>query len=855
MSTPPPSSALSPDDDDADTAVDADTDAASPPTPAAIDADTDDAGDDTAVSTADADTSTASDDTNDGDADDSDGDAGETIDSDGDTADSDADANTSTTDADGDADDTDDDDVADSDADAASSPTPAAIDADTDGAGDDTAVSTADTDDDANADADDSDADDSDGDADETTDSNAGDTADSNGDTADSDAGDTAADAASSPTPAAIDADTDADADETTDSDGDTADSDADANTSTTDADGDADDTADSNADADTSTASDDTDGDAADSNGDTTADADADAAASPLTPAAELARIATYRPDLHAVLATNPSTSPGLVDWLRQSEDPAVHAALAARFAHPGTPMPPPPPTAPVPPPPAASAPPPPTPSAPSAPLVAVPAPPPPTGAAAPAVYSAPVAASAPSSLPALPPGAGTPASGNFVVPGPQAAGYTAAAPQMAPPQPPPAAPAPPRRRVSRPVIITVVVLVAILVISGAVVLGMHLLRGDSANGSTAPSNSWAEGAHKVWDMDIDERSIFIGNKDQLVVADMDSDYTITTVSAYDVSGDKPKKQWSTDPHTDSLYLSYWGEYVVIGDMLIKADTGETTDAPWHKNPIIVGDYAFSCGSKDLCTGWSAAKPNQELWKTNVSGSSDFQDIPSLNGSVYQGNGKLIVQAAESTWIDVITGEIYDFDTTRSEIVFALADGWCKYNYEKEQFTILSPTGEKRDTFNGDYPEDVSAAATLDHPRLTAAEFKSFIQDKDLSWAKIKITRTRNSSSDCPTKLTIGESTFKPVNDSGSCYEPDGIVLYSLSSNESVLMRVSADPTSTSTGMWISGAWTVKDGETIDFPGNDFDSGTVFYLVNPELIVARETSDGELTAYRPGAK
>ena len=791
MSTPPPSSALSPDDDDAGAAVDADTavdagaDAASPPTPAAIDADTDDAGDDTAVSTASTASTADAGDTDDGDADDSDGDAGETIDSDGDTADSDADANTSTTDADGDAN-ADADETTDSDGDTADSD----------------AVSTADTDDDANADA--------------------GETIDSDGDTADSDA-----DTAPSPTPAAIDADTD------------------DAG----------DDTADSDADADTSTASDDTDGDAADSNGDTTADADADAAASPLTPAAELARIATYRPDLHAVLATNPSTSPGLVDWLRQSEDPAVHAALAARFARPGTPMPPPPPTAPVPPPPAASAPPPPTPSAPSAPLVAVPAPPPPTGAAAPAVYSAPVAASAPSSLPALPPGAGTPASGNFVVPGPQAAGYTAAAPQMAPPQPPPAAPAPPRRRVSRPVIITVVVLVAVLVISGAVVLGMHLLRGDSANGSTAPSNSWAEGAHKVWDMDIDERSIFIGNKDQLVVADMDSDYTITTVSAYDVSGDKPKKQWSTDPHTDSLYLSYWGEYVVIGDMLIKADTGETTDAPWHKNPIIVGDYAFSCGSKDLCTGWSAAKPNQELWKTNVSGSSDFQDIPSLNGSVYQGNGKLIVQAAESTWIDVITGEIYDFDTTRSEIVFALADGWCKYNYEKEQFTILSPTGEKRDTFNGDYPEDVSAAATLDHPRLTAAEFKSFIQDKDLSWAKIKITRTRNSSSDCPTKLTIGESTFKPVNDSGSCYEPDGIVLYSLSSNESVLMRVSADPTSTSTGMWISGAWTVKDGETIDFPGNDFDSGTVFYLVNPELIVARETSDGELTAYRPGAK
>ena len=544
-------------------------------------------------------------------------------------------------------------------------------------------------------------------------------------------------------------------------------------------------------------------------------ADADAVAAASPLTPAAELARIATYRPDLHAVLATNPSTYPGLVDWLRHSEDPAVQAALAARFAHSGA--------APAPPPPPAAA----------------SAPPPPAAA------SAPVAPSAPSSLPALPPGAGTPASGSFAVPGPQTGGYPAAAPQPAP-----AAPAPPRRRVSRPVIITV----AVLVISGAVVLGMHLLGGDSADGPTAPSNSWAKGSHKAWDMNVGERSTLIGNKDQLVVADMDSDYNIDTVTAYDVSGDKPKKQWSADPRTDSFYLSYWGDYLIAGDTLIKADTGKTTDAPWHNNPIIVGAYAFSCSRKDQCTGWSASNPDQKLWETSVSGSSDFQGTPSAGRSTYQGDGKLIVQASESTWINVITGDVYDFDTTSSDFVFALADGWCKYDYKKGRFTILSPTGEERESFDGEYPEDVSAASTLDHPLMSAAEFKSLIQDEDVSWAKIKITRAKNSSSSCSTKLTIGESTFKPANESGECYEPDGIVLYALSSDNSVLMRASTDPTSTSTGMWLSGAWTVKDGETIDFPGNDFDSGTYFYLVNPELIVARDTS-GELTAYRPGKK
>ena len=416
------------------------------------------------------------------------------------------------------------------------------------------------------------------------------------------------------------------------------------------------------------------------------------------------------------------------------------------------------------------------------------------------------------------------------------------------------PAAPAPPRRRISRPVIITVVVLVAVLVISGAVVLGLRLLRGDSANGPTAPSNSWAKGSHRTWKMDIDKRSMFIGDKDHLIVADMDSDYKITTVTAYDVSGDKPKEQWSADPRTDSFYLFYWGDYVVAGDMLIKADTGKTTDAPWTERPTIVGAYAFSCDRKDQCTGWSAAKPDQKLWETTVSGSSDFQDIPSAGRSTYQGNGKLIVQASESAWVDVVTGDVYDFDTTSSETVFALSDGWCKYDYRKGRFTILSPTGEERESFDGEYPEDVSAAPTLDHPLMSAAELKSLIQDEDVSWAKIKITRAKNSSSSCPTKLTIGESTFKPANESGECYEPDGIVLYALSSDNSVLMRASTDPTSTSTGMWLSGAWTVKDGETIDFPGNSFGEETVFYLVNPELIVARDAS-GELTAYRPGKK
>ena len=51
------------------------------------------------------------------------------------------------------------------------------------------------------------------------------------------------------------------------------------------------------------------------------TPDPDLLAAGSPATTAAELARIAASRPDLHAILAANPATYPELVDWLHKDQ------------------------------------------------------------------------------------------------------------------------------------------------------------------------------------------------------------------------------------------------------------------------------------------------------------------------------------------------------------------------------------------------------------------------------------------------------------------------------------------------------------------------------------------------------
>ena len=55
--------------------------------------------------------------------------------------------------------------------------------------------------------------------------------------------------------------------------------------------------------------------------------------ASDPQTPGQVLADIAALRPDLRVAVASNPSTYPGLLEWLRGLGEPAVDAAIAARM------------------------------------------------------------------------------------------------------------------------------------------------------------------------------------------------------------------------------------------------------------------------------------------------------------------------------------------------------------------------------------------------------------------------------------------------------------------------------------------------------------------------------------------
>ena len=447
----------------------------------------------------------------------------------------------------------------------------------------------------------------------------------------------------------------------------------------------------------------------------------------------------------------------------------------------------------------------------------------------------------------------------------------------------------------------ITVVALVVALVLGTATVVGLRLLRKDSATSSGSkpamvPSDDWAHGAHKTWTLDTSNGAdLWMGiaaDGDQLIVSNFNphSNRIEIRVTAYDVSGDEPREQWSTnldrqrDPSSNTTveYVPfYWGDYIMVDDKLLRADNGEVSDAPWDKFPGIRGDYAIACDEEDHCSAWNAEDPDRKLWETDIPDSFRYThngDSGILNG-VYEGD-KTIAFASPGVAVDLDTGDLYDFHIDYSidysedkegliktdEFVRVLADGWSKYNARSDRITILSPTGEELETLDGGLPHDAGVYLTSNYPRPTAAELKSYIEDGDADWAQIRGEHDKNSNTDCSTTLTIGDSTFKPADEKGRCIGlppyPQIGPTFSLSSDGSVLMlSLLENAMGPSTGRQISGMWSVEDGKIIDFPGNKFSGDyTAFYLVNPELIVAYEIGGGsnasnELTAYRPDKK
>ena len=540
-------------------------------------------------------------------------------------------------------------------------------------------------------------------------------------------------------------------------------------------------------------------------------ADADADrlAASSPTTPAAELARIAAARPDLHPALAANPATYPDLVDWLRTSPDPAVQAALARRTTPPAQPEP-------------AQA------AQAEAPARAADAPtnPPPAGAPAPATKT-----KRRTGLPRPAVIAVVVLVTVLVLSGAAWAGIRFLSPKDH------------SRRASRPATATV----------SAPEPSESPSPDLPEGGLVTPDPSWADGAHEVWSLD--GRMITTAG-DQLFVAESGEDGSRSSVAAYSISGSEPEKQWEAQVHGASMYsYGIWGDYLTVGHQLIERSDGRVTEAPWSVNPplvAIVDDMAIACDEKNNCEAWRSSDISSRAWSATIEGAlanigkDGVQAVSRTNTHV---GDRTILALSPKMLVDVDTGETFDLRAEGYRAMSATTDGWVAYN--GSEYALLSPTGEKRGTFGGSAGV-TRFTATPSQERPSGEQYRRYLEDGDLSWAEVSVNYVGLGADGCEATIAVGRTIVKgKVQSISNCLAYPS--LYIVSDDEKILVAAWEKPFSPESAS-IMGAWTIADQKPIEFPGSDIEKN-VFRLAGPSLMISSDSASGRITAYAPGKR
>ncbi len=380
-------------------------------------------------------------------------------------------------------------------------------------------------------------------------------------------------------------------------------------------------------------------------------ADADRLAASSPSTPAAELARIAAARPDLHPALAANPATYPDLVDWLRTSPDPAVQTALARRTTPPAQPEP---------------------------------------------AQAAPTKAEAPARA----------AGADAAAPTAKADGTT---PRRILRRRPLAIAA-----AALAVVLVLAVGGAFAWTRTHRGNPAGAPTGAAVDAGGAPlSPEWASGSHVAWRIDVPNAGLMTSKSDQVLAIDMSHDSTgddaFYPVTAFDISGDAPTQQWSK-----SLpgFPIYWGERILAGNQVIDPATGdEIAEVPVYANHDryenqfwIVGDKLIVCDKSDTCTGWSSAQPDTELWRTSRPGLSEalayVSDVEWAGriwdvsiGNVYCNDSTMVVRLGD-IFMDLTNGQIGsepDYPSGCGNSFKSTRNGKIKITDPTEKVTVTS--------------------------------------------------------------------------------------------------------------------------------------------------------------------
>ena len=415
------------------------------------------------------------------------------------------------------------------------------------------------------------------------------------------------------------------------------------------------------------------------------------------------------------------------------------------------------------------------------------------------------------------------------------------------------------------------------VLVVSGVAWAGIRFLGPESPpaarpaeNASETPSAgpttnvavpdaAWADGVHEVWTLNAGEKertSITVVD-DQLFVTTYTPESTPASVIAYSISGTEPEKQWETRMRDMEGYQrGVWGDYLIVGGELISRSDGQNTRAPWSDPDvlIVINDTAIACRKSNACEAWRSSDPASRVWSITAEG---WQALLGIDGmrfdsrtNVHAGE-RTIIALSPKTLVDVDTGETFDLSSDDYASVTATTDGWVAYN--GSEYTILSPTGEKKDTFRAGsgWDPDEQFGATPSQEWPSSDQYRGHIEEGDLSWAEASVSYTGLGKDGCDVSISFDGTTIESrIESTGTnCMAYPSV--YSPSEGGEVMMALLDSPFSPESAR-IMKAWTLADQREITFPGSNTEK-SIFYLANPSLIIALDYQSGRVTAYAPG--
>ena len=211
----------------------------------------------------------------------------------------------------------------------------------------------------------------------------------------------------------------------------------------------------------------------------------------------------------------------------------------------------------------------------------------------------------------------------------------------------------------------------------------------------------------------------------------------------------------------------------------------------------------------------------------------------------------RTIIALSPKTLVDVDTGETFDLSPDDYASVTATTDGWVAYN--GSEYTILSPTGEKKDTFRAGsgWDPDKQFGATPSQEWPSSEQYRGHVEEGDLSWAEASVSYTGLGKDGCDVSISFDGTTIESrIESTGTnCMAYPSV--YSPSEGGEVMMALLDSPFSPESAR-IMKAWTLADQREITFPGSNMEK-SIFYLAGPSLIIALDYQSGRVTAYAPG--